>query len=104
MKCEKFAQITDLKDFLENNLIIAHLCGFNILKLLPSYRTFQRFIKNIQRKIIQSLIKTVNLEYTLLITPKTLKSITTLINQVKNMNFTGVIKITLSVMQYLDSL
>ncbi|WP_338432779.1 transposase [Clostridium tyrobutyricum] len=48
MKCEKFAQITDLKDFLENNLIIAQLCGFDILKPLPSYRTFQRFIKNIE--------------------------------------------------------
>lgn len=25
MKCEKFAQITDLKDFLENNLILGFL-------------------------------------------------------------------------------
>jgi len=44
MKCEKFAQITDLKDFLENNLINAQLCGFNILKPLPSYWVFQIFM------------------------------------------------------------
>jgi len=42
MKFEKFAQITHLKDFLENNLIISQLCGFYILKPLPSYWVFQR--------------------------------------------------------------
>ena len=57
MKCEKFAQITDLKDFLENNLIIAQLCGFDILKPLPSYRTFQRFIKNIENPCLKEIMK-----------------------------------------------
>ncbi|MBV4420641.1 transposase, partial [Clostridium tyrobutyricum] len=57
MKCEKFAQITDLKDFLENNLIIAQLCGFDILKPLPSYRTFQRFIKNIENSCLKEIMR-----------------------------------------------
>ena len=30
MKCEGFSQISDLLDFLSNNLIIAYHCGFNI--------------------------------------------------------------------------
>lgn len=57
MKCEKFAQITDLKDFLKNNLIIAHLCGFDILKPLPSYWTFQRFIRNIAHSYLKEIMK-----------------------------------------------
>ena len=39
MKCECFYYITDLLDYLQNNLIIAHYCGFNILEPLPSYST-----------------------------------------------------------------
>ncbi|MCI8628732.1 MAG: transposase, partial [Firmicutes bacterium] len=39
--------ITDLVDYLNNNLIIAYYCGFNITKPLPSYWTFNRFIRNI---------------------------------------------------------
>ena len=31
MKCEGFAQITDLADYLNNNRLIAHYCGFNIM-------------------------------------------------------------------------
>ena len=31
MKCEGFTQITDLMDYLDNNRIIAHYCGFNIM-------------------------------------------------------------------------
>lgn len=57
MKCEKFAQITDLKDFLENNLIIPQLCGFNILKPLPSYWVFQRFIKNLSNSYLKEIMK-----------------------------------------------
>lgn len=45
MKCEGFDYITDLRDYLENNLLIAHYCGFDITKPLPSYWTFERFIK-----------------------------------------------------------
>ena len=29
MKCEGFSQITDLVDYLDNNRIIAHYCGFD---------------------------------------------------------------------------
>lgn len=36
MKCESFTQISDLKDYLVNNLLIAHYCGFNIMEPLPS--------------------------------------------------------------------
>lgn len=31
MKCEGFSQITDLMDYLDNNRLIAHYCGFNIM-------------------------------------------------------------------------
>ena len=37
MKCECFSYITDLLDYLNNNLLIAHYCGFNIMRPLPSY-------------------------------------------------------------------
>ena len=33
MKCECFSCITDLLDYLRNNLLIAHYCGFNIVNL-----------------------------------------------------------------------
>ena len=36
MKCEGFSQISDLLDFLSNNLIIAYYCGFNVMDKLPS--------------------------------------------------------------------
>lgn len=45
MKCEKLAMITDLKDFLDNNLKTANLCGFDISNPLPSYIVLERFIK-----------------------------------------------------------
>lgn len=32
IKAERFGTISDLLDYLRNNLIIAHLCGFNIFK------------------------------------------------------------------------
>ena len=57
MKCEKFAEITDLKDFLNNNLKITHLCGFDILKSLPSYTVLQRFIKNLPNAILKEIFK-----------------------------------------------
>ncbi|MCM1172607.1 MAG: hypothetical protein NC393_10860 [Clostridium sp.] len=43
MKCEGFSMVTDLVDYLNNNLLIAHYCGFDISKYLPSYWTFDRF-------------------------------------------------------------
>lgn len=45
MKCEGFSQITDLADYLDNNRLIAHYCGFNIIEPLPSYWTYDRFLK-----------------------------------------------------------
>lgn len=47
MKCEGFSQITDLADYLDNNRLIAHYCGFNIMKPLPSYWTYDRFLKKL---------------------------------------------------------
>lgn len=45
MKCEGFSQITDLMDYLDNNRIIAHYCGFNIMESLPFYWTYDRFLR-----------------------------------------------------------
>lgn len=57
MKCEGFSQITDLVDYLNNHLTIAHYCGFDIMKTLPSYSKFERFIKNIDNDILSALMK-----------------------------------------------
>ena len=54
MKCEGFSQITDLVDYLSNNLIVAHYCGFNIMKRLPSYWTFDRFVRDIDNVVLPS--------------------------------------------------
>ena len=60
MKCECFSCIIDLVDYLNNDLIIAHYCGFNIMEPLPSYRTFDRFIRdpdnNYLKKVMQSIV------------------------------------------------
>lgn len=60
MKCEGFTQITDLVDYLHNNLIIAHFCGFDITKDLPSYWSFDRFIRvfghDFLKQIMQSQV------------------------------------------------
>lgn len=57
MKCECFPCITDLIDYLNNNLIIAHYCGFNIMKPLPSYWTFDRFIRELNNDLLKKLMK-----------------------------------------------
>lgn len=61
MKCEKMSFISDLVKFLNNNLILAYLCGFDIQKSLPSYSVFQRFICNLDnsslKKIMQRSVK-----------------------------------------------
>ena len=46
MKCEGFSQISDLHDFLSNNLIIAYCCGFDITRELPC--SIKIRIENIQ--------------------------------------------------------
>ena len=50
MKCEGFSMITDLVDYLNNNLLIAHYCGFDISAPLPSYWTFDRFLKQLDNQ------------------------------------------------------
>ena len=57
MKCECFSCVTDLLDHLQNKLLIVHYCGFNILKPLPSYWTFERFIKNLDNNILRKLMQ-----------------------------------------------
>ena len=57
MKCECFSCITDLLDYLQNNLIIAHYCGFDILKPLPSYWTLDRFINDDIEQYLKDLMK-----------------------------------------------
>ncbi|MEG0019890.1 MAG: transposase, partial [Oscillospiraceae bacterium] len=57
MKIEGFSQITDLVDYLNNNLIIAYYCGFNIMKPLPSYWTFDRFIKNLDNSLLKEIMQ-----------------------------------------------
>jgi hypothetical protein len=57
MKCEGFSQITDLWDYLNNNLLIAHYCGFNIMKPLPSYWTFDRFLRKTDNKILKEVMQ-----------------------------------------------
>ena len=47
MKCEGFTQITDLMDYLDNNRLIAHYCGFNIMEPLPSYWTYDRCLRQL---------------------------------------------------------
>ena len=57
MKCEGFSQITVLVDYLNNNLIIAHFCGFDITKKLPSYWTFDRFIRNFDHQHLKQIMQ-----------------------------------------------
>jgi hypothetical protein len=57
MKIEGFSQITDLVDYLDNNRIIAHYCGFNITKPLPSYWTYNRFVKNLDNNLLKEVMQ-----------------------------------------------
>jgi len=57
MKCEKLSKVSELLDYLKNNLIIAHLCGFGITKSLPSYWTFRRYIRNIANSVLKEIMK-----------------------------------------------
>ena len=56
MKCECFSYITELVDYLNNNLLIAYYCGFNIVKKLPGYHAFERFIKNFDNTLLKKLM------------------------------------------------
>ena len=57
MKCEQLGYITDLCDYLENNRIIAHYCGFDITKPLPSYWTFDRFIRKLDNELLKQVMQ-----------------------------------------------
>lgn len=62
MKCEGFSQVTDLWDYLNNNLLIAHYCGFDIMKPLPSYWTFDRFIRKLDNQVLKDIMRSQVLE------------------------------------------
>ena len=56
MKYEGFTQITDLMDYLDNNRIIAHYCGFNIMEPLPSYWTYDRCLRQLNNGALKSIM------------------------------------------------
>jgi len=56
MKCEGFSQISDLADYLENNRLIAYYCGFDIMKPLPSYWTYDRFLRNLSSNQLKGIM------------------------------------------------
>ena len=56
MKCEGLSQITDLADYLDNNRLIAHYCGFDIMKSLPSYWTYDRFLRQMDNSELKSVM------------------------------------------------
>ena len=56
MKCEGFTQITDLMDYLDNNRLIAHYCGFNIMEPLPSYWTYDRCLRQLNNGALKSIM------------------------------------------------
>ena len=62
MKCECFSYITDLLDYLNNNLLIAYYCGFDITKPLPSYWTLDRFIRELDNELLQKLMQKIVLQ------------------------------------------
>ena len=49
--------ITDLVNYLNNNLLIVHYCGFDTSAPLPSYWTFDRFLKQIDNDMLSSIMK-----------------------------------------------
>jgi len=57
MKCESFSQVSDLHDYLTNNLLIAYYCGFDITKPLPSASTFRRFIRKLDNKVLKEIMQ-----------------------------------------------
>ena len=56
MKCEGFSQITDLMDYLDNNRLIAHYCGFNIMEPLPSYWTYDRCLRQLNNGELKAIM------------------------------------------------
>ena len=56
MKCEGSGYITDLMDYLENNRIIAYCCGFDIMRPLPSYWTYDRFLRQLNNGELKTIM------------------------------------------------
>lgn len=54
--CEGFGYVTDLRDYLDNNRLIAHYCGFDITRPLPSYWTFDRFLKKLDNGVLKAVM------------------------------------------------
>jgi len=57
MKCESISKASVLLDYLKNNLIVARHCGFDISKPLPSYWTFNRYIRKLDNNILKETMK-----------------------------------------------
>lgn len=57
MKCEGFSQITDLMDYLNNNRLIAYYCGFDIMQTLPSYWTYDRFLRKLDNTVLKGIME-----------------------------------------------
>jgi hypothetical protein len=57
MKCESISKTSVLLDYLKNNLIVAHYCGFDLAKGLPSYWTFNRYIRKLDNNILKETMK-----------------------------------------------
>lgn len=49
--------VSDLVDYLNNNLLIAHYCGFDISVPLPSYWTFDRFLKHFGNELLSAIMR-----------------------------------------------
>lgn len=54
--CEGFGYVSDLRDYLNNNRLIAYYCGFDITKPLPSYWTFDRFLKKLDNRELKTVM------------------------------------------------
>ena len=57
MKNEKLSKVSELLDYMKNNLIVAHICGFDIREELPSYWTFRRYVRNVANKVLKEIMK-----------------------------------------------
>lgn len=49
--------VSELFDYLSNNLIIAHYCGFDITRPIPSYWTFDRFLISFDHSLLSDIMK-----------------------------------------------
>ena len=57
MKCESISKTSELLDYLKNNLIVAAHCGFDLNKPLPSYWTFNRYIRKLDNNLLKETMK-----------------------------------------------